>query len=139
MYDNTTSLTKPAVTIPDLANLFIGGVYLLVLVLMIIAMWRVFFKAGKPGWAALIPLYNIYVLCQIVGRPGVWTLLACIPIMGIVINLILALDLAKSFGKSNAFGALLLWLFGIIGYPMLAFGSATYRGPSVGQSAPRSV
>jgi hypothetical protein len=103
---------------------------ILIAIFMIAALWKVFTKAGRPGWAAIIPIYNAYVQIKIVGRPGWWLILLFIPLANIVVSLVLAFDLAKSFGKGGAFGFFGLWLFGIIGYPMLGFGSATYQGPS---------
>ncbi len=111
----------------------VGGIiYLALIVLMIVAMWKVFTKAGRSGWEAIIPFYNIYVLCKIAGRPGWWLVLFLIPLVNIVISIIVALDVAKSFGKSGVFGFFGLWLFGIIGYPILAFGDARYVGPAAG-------
>ena len=77
------------------AGLIVG---LLVAVIMIAAMWKIFTKAGQPGWASLIPIYNIYILCKIVGRPGWWVILMFIPFVNFVIGIILCIDLAKSFG-----------------------------------------
>ncbi|WP_433265212.1 DUF5684 domain-containing protein [Actinosynnema sp. CS-041913] len=103
---------------------------LAIAVLMIAAMWKVFAKAGQPGWAAIIPFYNIYVLLKVAGRPGWWLILFIIPIVNIIMSIIVSLDVAKSFGKSGAFGFFGLWLFGIIGYPVLGFGDARYQGPA---------
>ena len=106
---------------------------LVVLVAMIAGLWKVFVKAGKPGWACLIPIYNIVVLLQIVGRPIWWLILLIIPIVSIVVAFIVAIDMAKSFGKGTGFGvgiALLPMVF----YPMLGFGDARYSGPSAPQS-----
>jgi uncharacterized membrane protein YhaH (DUF805 family) len=102
---------------------------LLVGLVMIIAMWKVFTKAGQPGWACLIPFYNIYVLCKIVGRPGWWLLLMLIPFVNFIVGIILCLDLAKSFGKGVGFGIGLIFL-GFIFMCILAFGSAQYQGPA---------
>jgi Family of unknown function (DUF5684) len=122
----------------SLAGLLVGLVIgLVVAVFMIVALWRVFSKAGQPGWAAIIPFYNIYVLCKVAGRPGWWLVLYIIPIVNIVISIIVSLDLAKAFGKSGAFGFFGLWLFGIIGYPILGFGGATYQGRAA--AAPQPV
>jgi Family of unknown function (DUF5684) len=108
-----------------------GGViiiiYLAVIVLEIAAMWKVFVKAGQPGWAAIIPFYNTYILLKIVGRPGWWLILFLIPLVNIVMWIIVALDLSKSFGKSAGFTVGLV-LLGIIFIPILGFGSAAYRG-----------
>lgn len=102
-------------------------VLLAVLVFFIAAIWRVFSKAGQPGWAALIPIYNMIVLVKIAGRPVWWFLLMFIPIVNIIVGLVLAIDIAKNFGKSTAFG-LGLFLFGFVFYPILGFGDAEYVG-----------
>lgn len=102
-------------------------VWLAVAVLMIAAMWKVFTKAGQPGWASLIPIYNIYIMCKIAGRPGWWVLLMFIPLVNIIIAIILLIDISKSFGMGVGFGLGLIFL-GIIFWPILGFGSATYQG-----------
>lgn len=108
----------------------IGGlIYLAVLVLMIASMWKIFDKAGQPGWAAIIPIYNVIVLLQIVGRPVWWFILMLIPIVGFIIGILVVLDLAKSFGQGAGFAIGLLLLPFIFG-PILAFGDASYRGPA---------
>lgn len=103
--------------------------YLVVLVVAIVAYWKIFAKAGQAGWKSLIPIYNLYVLIKIAGRPGWWLLLALLPFVNILILLLLSLDLAKSFGKSPVFGVVGLFLFTFIGMLILAFGKATYVGP----------
>lgn len=103
---------------------------IVIAVVYVIAMWRVFTKAGQPGWACIIPIYNLYVLLQIIGRPGWWLLLYFIPGVNLVVSVINALDLAKAFGKSSMFGIFGLWLFGFIGYLMLGFGKDQYLGPN---------
>jgi hypothetical protein len=105
-------------------------VYLLIIVLFIASLWKIFVKANQPGWAAIIPIYNIYVLTQIVGRPAWWIVLFLIPCVNIVAAIMLALDLAKSFGKDIGF-AIGMILLPIIFYPILGFGKAAYVGPSV--------
>ena len=101
-------------------------------VLMIAAMWKIFVKAGQPGWAAIIPIYNWIVWCKIVGRPAWWVLLLliCFPIFFII----LSIDLAKSFGKGGGFSVGLI-LLSIIFFPILGFGSATYQGPAAAPKA----
>jgi len=118
-----------------------AGVYLFfwlaVAVIAIIAMWKIFTKAGEAGWKSIIPIYNLYILLKIVGRPGWWILLFLVPFVNIVVSLVVSIDLAKSFGKSDLFGVVGLWLFSLIGYLMLAFGSAAYVGPAAaGGAAP---
>ena len=103
-------------------------IYAAVIVLTIIVLWRVFSKAGRPGWAALIPIYNIYTLVKVSGNSGWFTLLYFIPIVDIIISIVVSLGVAKNFGKSGVFGFIGLWLFAPIGYLILAFGSAQYIG-----------
>lgn len=108
-------------------------IWLAVVIGIIAGVWKVFTKAGKPGWACLIPIYNIVVMLQIVGRPLWWLILLIIPIVGIVVAFIVSIDMAKSFGKGTGFG-IGLALLGFIFYPMLGFGDAKYQGPSAPQS-----
>ena len=105
---------------------------LAVAVLMIAAMWRVFSKAGQPGWAAIIPIYNTIVLLRVVGRPWWWVLLMLIPVVDIVLLVIIYIDLAKVYGKGTGFGVLTVF-FPYICVPILGFGSARYVGPQGGQ------
>jgi hypothetical protein len=107
-------------------------------ILMIAACWKIFTKAGQPGWAAIIPIYNWYIFCKIVGRPGWWVILLLIPFVNFIVGIILCIDLAKSFGKGVGFGIGLI-LLGIIFFPILGFGSAQYQGPAAGGSAPRTA
>jgi len=107
-------------------------------ILMIAACWKIFTKAGQPGWAAIIPIYNWYILCKIVGRPGWWVILLLIPFVNFIIGIILCIDLAKSFGKGVGFGIGLI-LLGVIFFPILGFGSAQYQGPAAGGLAPRTA
>ena len=102
---------------------------LAILIVVIAGFWKVFTKAGQPGWASLIPFYNVYILTKIVGKPAWWLLLFFIPLVNVVIAIILALELAKAFGKGTGFGIGLAFL-GVIFYPILGFGDATYQGPA---------
>lgn len=90
--------------------------------------WRIFTKAGEPGWAAAVPFYNVYVLLRIVGRPSWWLMLTIVPVVNVVIAVVISVDLAQSFGRSTGFGIGLFFLGFIFG-PLLAFGDATYAGP----------
>ena len=130
--------TSPSYTTTSTASSEIGAVALVIMlivilislavsVLMLAAMWRVFTKAGKPGWAAIIPVYNFVVLLQIVGRPEWQVLLMFLPFANIYIAIVVALDLAKSFGKTSGFGVLMIF-FPAIMYPILGFGSSRYLG-----------
>jgi hypothetical protein len=90
-------------------------------------MWKVFEKAGQPGWGIFIPIYNLYLLLMIAGKPGWWLILYIIPFVNFVIAIIVSIEIAKNFGKDAGFGIGLAFL-GIIFYPILAFGSAQYQG-----------
>ncbi|UKJ08953.1 DUF5684 domain-containing protein [Solitalea lacus] len=105
-------------------------IYLAVIAVTILIYWKIFTKAGKPGWAALIPIYNLIVLLEIIGRPAWWVILLLIPFVNFIILIIVSIDLAKSFGKSTLFGIGLAF-FTIIFGAILAFGDAAYQGPSV--------
>ena len=96
---------------------------------MIVSLWVIFGKAGKPGWAAIIPIYNVVVFLEICGRPIWWIVLLLIPCVNVVVAVIVWIDFAKSFGKDALFG-IGLWLLGFVFLPILAFGSAQYQGPS---------
>src|SRR5213592_1572688 len=104
-----------------------GIIGLLIALLVIVATWKVFTKAGQPGWASIIPIYNLYIWCKIVGRPWWWILLMLIPFVNFIILIILCIDTAKSFGKGAGFG-IGLALLGVIFWPILGFGSAQYQG-----------
>lgn len=107
-------------------------IWLAVVLVVIIGMWKMFEKAGKPGWAAIVPIYNLIVLFEIAGRPLWWFLLALIPLVNIAIGFILSMDIAKSFGKDTGF-AILIFLLPYIAYPILGFGDAEYIGPSAAE------
>lgn len=97
-------------------------------VLCIIAMWKVFEKAGQPGWAAIIPIYNTYIMLKIGGKPGWWLLLMLIPIVNIVFVVWMYNMISKSFGKDEGFTVGMI-LLGIVFWPILGFGDARYLGP----------
>ncbi len=95
---------------------------------MIAAMWKVFVKAGQPGWAAIIPIYNLYIMTKIGGKPGWWVLMFLIPIVNLIFFIWLYNMISKSFGKDEGFTAGMVFL-GFIFWPILGFGSAKYLGP----------
>ncbi len=118
MYDN------PFSTIPT----GVWVVYCIILLIVIIAWWKIFEKAGQPGWKAIIPLYNAYILLKIVGKPDWWLLMFFIPFVNFVFIIWTYNMLSKSFGKDEAFTVGLV-LLGFIFFPVLGFGGATYLGP----------
>ncbi len=109
-------------------------IYLAVIVVVVAGLWKMFVKAGQPGWGALIPIYNIYLLCKIVGRPGWWLILFLVPFVSIVIAIIVCIDLAKSFGRGTG-TAIGLILVGFVFIPILGFGKAEYQGPAAAMPA----
>lgn len=103
--------------------------FIAVWALIIAGWWMIFSKAGEEGWKAIIPIYNTLILLKIVGREWWWLLLLLIPIVGFVLWILVAVDLAKSFGRGTGFGlglALVPFVWALI----LGFGSDTYRGPA---------
>lgn len=132
------------------AAVFLGvmAAYLIIIiplvVFSIICMWKVFEKAGVEGWKAIVPVYNGWVMAEIAGKPGWWGIVGIggiIPFLGIfasiaamVLFVLIAIELAKSFGKEPVFALVLIFL-NIIGFAILAFGSAKYVGPGGKASA----
>lgn len=104
-------------------------------VVVLIATWKMYEKAEKPGWASIIPVYNTIVLFEIVGLPTWLVILYLVPVVNFlaipIIVVVTALKLAKCFGKDTAF-AIGLILLPIIFYPILGFGKDTYQGPQEG-------
>ncbi len=119
-------------------------IWLAVAAVMIISMWKIFEKAGVEGWKAIIPVYNGWVLAEIAGKPGWWALVglgAIIPLLGIfagiaafVLYVLIAIELAKAFGKDTVYAVLLI-LVPVVGFPILAFSDAKYTKPATPKKA----
>lgn len=105
------------------------------IIISIMAWWKIFTKAGRPGWHSIIPIYDIVVILQIAGLSGWLLLLFFIPVINIIIALVFALGLAKAFGKNEVFGIVALFLFSPIGILMLGFGNAKYVGKTAAKPA----
>ena len=140
-----TSTTTSSLEVSDgLAGMLAGvGIVtwillMLVAVLMIVSYWKLFKKAGKPGWAAIVPIYNLWILYEVAGLPGWTALLGLIPVVGVlimfVLNIIVAIKLPPKFGKEGIYSVGLIFL-PVVFYPMLAFGKAEY----VGEGAPAAA
>ncbi len=93
---------------------------------VIAGIWKVFTKAGEPGWAAIVPFYNIYVLLQISGKPLWYIILFFIPLINVVAAVLIGIGVAEKFGKSSLYGVG-LGLLGFIFYPLLGFSDAQYN------------
>jgi len=100
-------------------------VQLAIIVLMVVALWKVFLKAAQPGWAAIVPFYNWYIILKIASKPGWWLILLFIPLVNLVIIIITYLKLAENFGKGAGF-AVGLFFLPFIFFPILAFSDAQY-------------
>ncbi len=109
-------------------------IQLVIMVAIIAGFWKVFVKAGQPGWAAIVPIYNAIVMLKIAGRPVWWIILFLIPIVNFVVAIIVSIDIAKAFQKGTGFGVGLA-LLGFVFYPILGFGDATYVGVNAAGSA----
>ena len=126
--------------------LWIFAVFLVIYILSVIPLWKIFEKAGQPGWKAAVPILSGWVLFEISGKPGYWMLSTFIPGIGpflyMVLFVISMIQLAEYFGKDTTFAILFLFLLELIGLYMLAFGDAKYNGPIAGggmQPAPAGV
>ncbi len=100
-------------------------IQLIIVVLILVSLWKVFEKAGRPGWAAIIPFYNFYIMLEVVSKPGWWLILMFIPVVNFVVGFIVCLALAEKFGKGTAF-AVGLFFLAFIFLPILAFSDAVY-------------
>ena len=101
-------------------------IYSAAIILTIAGIWKMFAKAGKPGWAAIVPIYNIIVLLEIVGKPVWWIILFLIPFVNIIMGIIVTHEASKAFGRGlgTTIGLIIL---PFIFYPVLGFGSAQYK------------
>jgi hypothetical protein len=102
-------------------------VMLALTIVLIAAMWRVFEKAGQPGWACLVPIYNMILLVRMAGKPDIWILYMFIPFVNFIISILLTVEIARKFGQGTGFAVgmiFLPWIF----YPILGFGDARYLG-----------
>ena len=102
-------------------------VYLAFIIVLITSFWKAFEKAGKPGWAAIVPIYNIIVMLEIAGKPTWWIILFLIPIVNIVAAIIVNIEIAKKFGQGTGFGIGMIFL-PFIFWPILGFGSSVFEG-----------
>ncbi|MEO1050547.1 MAG: DUF5684 domain-containing protein [Bacteroidota bacterium] len=110
-------------------------IYLGVIVLMIASFWKLFERAGKPGWASIIPIYSNIVQLEIIRKPLWWIAMLLIPVVNLIFAIWITNLFVKSFGKSEGFtvGCLLL---PFIFWPMLAFGDNPYIHAEVDNSDP---
>ena len=101
-------------------------IYLAIFVAVIAGMWKAFEKAGVPGWGAIIPIYNFYLMTKMGDKPWWWVLLALIPFVNFVIAILLGIAIARNFAKSDGFGVG-LGILSFIFWPILGFGDAKWQ------------
>lgn len=133
-YDSSSAMSSgESATISAAVILFIFIIFIVVWLILAIPTWKIFVKAGRTGWHALIPIYSQWVMYEISGKPGYWSLAIFIPFVGSLLGSIAAivamLQLAKNFGKDTTFAIVWLIIFPIVGLFILAFGDAKYLGP----------
>ncbi|MEZ3172546.1 DUF5684 domain-containing protein [Halorubrum sp. RMP-47] len=95
-------------------------------ILIFAGFWKMFEKAGKPGWAGIIPIYNLYVLVKISGNAWYWFALFFVPVINFFATLKVSIDIAGKFNKGILFGLGLTFL-SFIFYPLLGFGGYQYN------------
>lgn len=120
-----------------LTGIGFGGalVYLAIIVLYIAGFWKMFEKAGKPGWAAIVPIYNMIIIAEIVGKPVWWGVVAAlVPCVNIIFTVWLLNLLMKSFGKEVPLWTILTLFFGFVTIPVIGFGSDKYIGPTAAEA-----
>ena len=106
-------------------------IYVAIVIVIIAGYWKVFEKAGHPGWAAIIPFYNVYIMITIAGKPAWWLLLFLIPVVNLIIAIIVNIEIAQKFGKGAGFGLGMTFL-SFIFWPILGFGDDEYQGGAGG-------
>ena len=120
--DYTTSSSASSISV------IFGIIALAVCVFLLVCEWKLFKKAGKPGWACIVPFYNLYVLFDIIYGKGIKFLLLLVPILNVIISVAVSIRTAQVYGKGTGLGVLNLF-FPFIVLPILAFGDAEYKGP----------
>lgn len=115
-----------------IASIFFTLIYFGIIAFYIICLWKIFVKAGRPGWAAIIPFYNIFVEIEITGLPWWVFLLVFIPGANAVALILISINFANVFGKSTGFAVGLIFL-GFVFIPILAFDDSKYTAPVTGQ------
>jgi hypothetical protein len=124
----------PGGDIPDVGGGLMAALWtymivsLVVFAIVVIGMYKVFEKAGQPGWAAIVPIYNAWILVtEIAQKPPLWFVGLLIPCVNIIVMLLVCMEVANKFGQGGGFG-IGLFLLGIVFWPLLGFGSAQYEG-----------
>lgn len=110
--------------------MFVLGILAVVLLIYGYFLGRVLQKAGKPLWVGFVPIYNLIIVLEIVGRPMWWIILLLVSPLNLIFGFVVNIDLAKSYGKDTTYGVLLT-LLPFIMLPVMALSSdIEYKGPS---------
>jgi hypothetical protein len=126
LQETTTDTAAPVQTMSPAVGMILGLCYLVVILLIIISLRKIFVKAGKPGWAAIVPIYNMIVILEIAGKPLWWFILLLIPGVNIIVLILVYIAFARNFGKGVGF-AIGMVILPFIFFPLLAFGDARYQ------------
>lgn len=118
----------------NIISLLFTLVYLAFIAAVVVGAWKTFVKAGLPGWASIVPIYNLYLLWQMTGKPISWFILMFVPCVNIVFLILIMIEVAKAYGKGPGIGVLLVILG--IGWLILGFGDAKYQGKPIQQGFP---
>jgi hypothetical protein len=126
-------METPSFGLGDSAVMFFSSILWLLVPLLVIltyvSLWRIYKKAGKPGWGSIIPIYNVILWLEMAGKPAWWIFLFFIPVVNIILAIQVNIRVAENFGKSAAFGGLGLSFLGFIFCPLLASSEVKYVGP----------
>jgi len=123
----TTNAADAQLSAGSVASLSL--IYLVLIILIATGIWRMFEKAGKPGWAALVPLYREWNMVQMTGKSLWWFFLLFVPLVNFVIIVRLYIEVARAFGKRGSY-ALMMVFFPFVAFPTLGFGAARYKDPN---------
>ena len=115
----------------EIAMLLIPVLLLFFIIYIIVAMAKAFAKAGQPGWAVIIPVYNLVCMLNMAGKPMWWlAIILFVPVVGLVFLIMTTVEIAKRFGKSPFIGFMMA--FGL-GWPACGYGDAQYNGAGGGE------
>jgi|ERR1035437_162226 hypothetical protein len=132
----TCRINGQVVACPDFFGFFgvflaiVPFVFFALVVVMIVSMWKIYTKANQPGWASIIPFYNMIAMLQMIKKPTWWVIFMFIPFANFIVGIIVLIDIAKVFGKGIGFTIGLVFL-PFIFYPILAFGKSVYTAPAI--------
>ena len=128
--------TNPAAVMAGLVvNLFVS---LFLYVVFVIGTWKVFSKAGRPGWWSIIPILNVIVLLQISGRSGWWVLGYLVPILNLFVHIRWGIEMAHAYGRGIGFAIGLILLEPLF-LVILGFSDARYLGPATAARQPAAA